>query len=261
MPDSVLSAAGLQKSFGGLRVIDDVSFEVARGSRTALIGPNGAGKTTIFNLLTGVYPLDAGAVVLDGADIGAIPSKDRVIHGMSRSFQNIRLMPHLSTVENVMLGQHARARSLRRLLSPLTFRNRWRDEAERALADAGLETWPGEVVANLPYGVQKRIEVVRAMISRPKLLLLDEPAAGLNEIETGQLRELLERVSATGVTMLVVEHDMHFVRNLCDHVVVLNFGRKIFEGTPEEVHRSPTVLEAYLGTDDAGSPEDDDGAS
>jgi len=258
---NVLAIAGLHKSFGGLKVIDDVSFDVVRGSRTALIGPNGAGKTTIFNLLTGVYPVDAGTVVLAGSDITDIPSKDRVIHGMSRSFQNIRLMPHLSTIENVMLGQHARAHSLGDLLFPLGLvsKNKWRAEAEAALQNAGLDTYPGEVVANLPYGVQKRIEVVRAMISRPQLLLLDEPAAGLNDVETRQLQELLEKVSESGVTVLVVEHDMHFVRNLCNHVVVLNFGRKIFEGSPEEVHRSPVVLEAYLGTDEAGSA--DGGAS
>jgi branched-chain amino acid transport system ATP-binding protein len=254
MSDNVLGVSSLSKSFGGLLVIDDVSFDVRRGSRTALIGPNGAGKTTVFNLLTGVYPVDAGRIVLDGAEITTVPPQDRVIHGMSRSFQNIRLMPHLSTVENVMLGQHARARKLGDLLFPLGLLpgNRWRAEAEEALVQAGLDTYPGEVVANLPYGVQKRIEVVRAMVSQPKLLLLDEPAAGLNETETRQLQELLQRVSATGVTILVVEHDMHFVRNLCDHVVVLNFGRKIFEGTPEEVHRDPAVLEAYLGRDEDG---------
>ena len=263
MDGNVLAIAGLHKSFGGLKVIDDVSFDVARGSRTALIGPNGAGKTTIFNLLTGVYPVDAGRVVLAGSDITDIPSKDRVVHGMSRSFQNIRLMPHLSTVENVMLGQHARAHSFGQLLFPLGLvaRNKWRAETEAALADAGLDSYPGEVVANLPYGVQKRIEVVRAMISRPELLLLDEPAAGLNDVETRQLQALLEQVSGTGVTILVVEHDMHFVRNLCDHVVVLNFGRKIFEGSPEEVHRSPVVLEAYLGTDETGSEEGAAGAA
>ena len=263
MTENVLTIAGLHKSFGGLKVIDDVSFHVARGSRTALIGPNGAGKTTIFNLLTGVYPVDSGTLVLAGSDITDIPSKDRVVHGMSRSFQNIRLMPHLSTVENVMLGQHARAHTLRELMFPLGLvsRNRWRAEAEAALANAGLDTYPGEVVANLPYGVQKRIEVVRAMISRPELLLLDEPAAGLNDVETRQLQELLEKVSESGVTILVVEHDMHFVRNLCDHVVVLNFGRKIFEGSPEEVHRSPVVLEAYLGTDQTGSGKGVAGAS
>ena len=263
MAGNVLAVTGLHKSFGGLKVIDDVSFDVAHGSRTALIGPNGAGKTTIFNLLTGVYPVDSGTVILAGSDITHIPSKDRVVHGMSRSFQNIRLMPHLSTVENVMLGQHARARSLGQLLFPLGLisRNRWHTEAEAALVNAGLDTYPGEVVANLPYGVQKRIEVVRAIVSQPEILLLDEPAAGLNDVETRQLQELLEQVSEAGVTILVVEHDMHFVRNLCNHVVVLNFGQKIFEGTPEEVHRSPVVLEAYLGTDETGSWEGSAGAS
>lgn len=251
MSETILTIAGMHKSFGGLKVIDDVSFHVRQGSRTALIGPNGAGKTTIFNLLTGVYETDAGTITLDNQDITRVPAQDRVIVGMSRSFQNIRLMPHLSTVENVMLGQHARARSLRDLLYPLGLlpRNRWKQAAEEALHDAGIGTYPGEVVANLPYGVQKRIEVVRAMVSQPKLLLLDEPAAGLNETETHQLQELLERVSGQGVTILVVEHDMHFVRNLCDHIVVLNFGRKIFEGTADEVHGDPAVLEAYLGTD------------
>ena len=263
MTDNVLTISGMHKSFGGLKVVNNVSMDVGRGSRTALIGPNGAGKTTVFNLLTGVYPIDDGAVVLDGIDISHVPSQDRVIHGMSRSFQNIRLMPHLSTIENVMLGQHARARSFGDLMLPLGLlpKNRWRTEAEAALHNAGIGTYPGEVVANLPYGVQKRIEVVRAMVSQPKLLLLDEPAAGLNEAETRQLQELLEKVSASGVTILVVEHDMHFVRNLCDHVVVLNFGEKIFEGTPHEVHQNPAVLEAYLGSDDTQTAKETSDAS
>ena len=263
MSDNVLNITGIQKNFGGLKVIDDVSMDVQRGSRTALIGPNGAGKTTVFNLLTGVYPIDQGSIVLDGMEIAQIPSQDRVIHGMSRSFQNIRLMPHLSTIENVMLGQHARARSLGNLMFPLGMlsKNKWRQEAEDALHNSGIGSYPGEVVANLPYGVQKRIEVVRALVSRPKLLLLDEPAAGLNEVETRQLQELLEQVSQSGVTILVVEHDMHFVRNLCDHVVVLNFGQKIFEGTPEEVHQNPAVLEAYLGREDSQPAKETSDAS
>ena len=249
---AILSLAGVHKSFGGLKVIDDVSFDVPRGERSALIGPNGAGKTTIFNLISGVYDVDRGAIRVGGADITAIPARDRIAYGLSRSFQNIRLMPHLSTVENVMLGQHVRARSLGGLLNPLGWRpgNRWARAAEDALHEAGLETYPGQVVANLPYGIQKRIEVVRALMSEPSVLLLDEPAAGLNQAESEALLEMLRRVAERGVTLLVVEHDMQFVRDLCDNVVVLNFGRKIFEGTPEAVHNDPGVLEAYLGTDD-----------
>ncbi len=252
MTDNILNIQSLKKSFGGLVVIDDVSFKVAETSKTALIGPNGAGKTTVFNLLSGVYDVDSGSIVLDGVDITRTEAHDRVLHGLSRSFQNIRLMPHLSTVENVMLGQQATSRGWRDMIYPLGIlaKNHWRDEAEAALADAGIGTYPGEVVANLPYGIQKRIEVVRAMVAKPKLLLLDEPAAGLNRVETDQLHQLLDRVHQSGVTLLVVEHDMHFVRSLCDHVVVLNFGEKIFEGPPDMVQKDPEVLKAYLGTDD-----------
>ena len=248
--DVILSFSGVEKNFGGLKVIDDVTLEVARGSRTALIGPNGAGKTTIFNLISGIYDIDAGSIVVDGVDIARIPARHRVRHGLSRSFQNIRLMPHLSTVENVMLGQHVRARGLVELIKPLGWASgrHWARQAEETLARFGLETYPGQVVANLPYGVRKRIEVVRAMMADPKILLLDEPAAGLNAQESAELQSLLRQVSESGVTLLVVEHDMHFVRSLCEHVIVLNFGRKIFEGTPEEVHKDPGVLEAYLGT-------------
>ena len=244
MSGAELSLACVSKSFGGLLVIDHLGFTVRRGSRTALIGPNGAGKTTVFNLVSGVYSIDDGQISLDGEDISAVPPARRIGHGISRSFQNIRLMPHLSTVENVMLGEHWRlpALSLARGRGAV-------DAAKAALADAGLQTYPGQVVANLPYGIQKRIEVVRALLAKPKILMLDEPAAGLNTSESDELRGLLERVSARGVTLLIVEHDMHFVRRLCDHVVVLNFGRLIFEGTPEEVHRDPAVIEAYLGAE------------
>jgi len=254
VPDSILSFQNVSKNFSGLRVIDEVTFDVERGSRTALIGPNGAGKTTVFNLISGVYPIDQGQVLLDGGDISTLPVRERINKGLSRSFQNIRLMPHLSAVENVMLGQHSRARSVGDLLFPLGWlpRNRWAKQAEEALAQAGLGTYPGEVVANLPYGVQKRIEVVRAMISEPKVLMLDEPAAGLNEKETEDLRLLLEQVSKRGVTLLVVEHDMQFVRRLCDQVVVLNFGKKIFEGLASAVQEDQAVREAYLGTEDVG---------
>jgi branched-chain amino acid transport system ATP-binding protein len=248
---AVLTLSSVTKRFGGLAVIDDVSFAIGKGSRSALIGPNGAGKTTIFNLLSGIYDVNSGRMFLDGADITHVPARDRINFGMSRSFQNIRLMPHLSTVENVMLGQHHLATSFKDIFYPLALRpkNKWAEQARASLSEAGLDTYAGQVVSELPYGVQKRIEVVRALMSDPKLLLLDEPAAGLNAAEANELQALLEKVSSSGTTLLVVEHDMNFVRNLCQNVVVLNFGRKIFEGTPEEVGKDPQVLEAYLGGD------------
>jgi branched-chain amino acid transport system ATP-binding protein len=248
----MLALENVSKNFGGLRVIDDLSFCVRRGTCTALIGPNGAGKTTVFNLVTGVYSIDAGRVLLEGNDIGAIPSRQRIHHGVARNFQNIRLMPHLSAIENVLVGQHCRNSGWRGVLQPVNLvpRNRWREEARAALAEAGLAEYERAAVGSLPYGLQKRVELVRALVAKPRLLLLDEPAAGLNPRETELLRERLAVVSRErGITMLIVEHDMHFIGALCAHVIVLNFGRRIAEGTPDQIREDPLVREAYLGVE------------
>jgi len=250
----ILALENVSKRFGGLRVVDDLSFSVPRGTCSALIGPNGAGKTTVFNLVTGVYSIDTGRVVLDGSDISTMPSRRRIYHRIARNFQNIRLMPHLSALENVLVGQHCRNSGLRGVLQPVNLvpRNRWREEARTALADAGLGEYERAAVGRLPYGLQKRVELVRALMARPRLLLLDEPAAGLNPRETDELRERLTAAGRKyGISMLIVEHDMNFVGALCAHVIVLNFGRRIAEGTPDQIRDDPLVREAYLGVEAA----------
>lgn len=257
MPDPILQLRDVDKHFGGVVVLDDVSFAVERGSRHALIGPNGAGKTTLFNVISGVYEPDGGTIELNDKDLAGVPSRRRIALGMARSFQNIRLMPHLSVVENVMLGQHARP-GYWRLLKPTGWmpRSSEKTEALDLLHAFGLQAHRGQVVGNLPYGVRKKIEVVRALMANPQLLLLDEPAAGLNPSETAALRDFLLEVAERGVTLLVVEHDMPFVNSLCEQVTVMNFGRQIYDGPANGVRESAAVLEAYLGTDHEGDTID-----
>jgi len=248
---SILELQSVSKHFGGLSVVHDLGFAVRCASRTAIIGPNGAGKTTVFNLICGLYPLDAGRIMFNGNDISAVPSRRRISLGIARSFQNVRLMPHLTALENVMVGQHSRFSGLSGILQPINLlpNNRWRAEARAALADAGLAFCESAMIASLPYGVQKRVELVRAVMARPRLLLLDEPAAGLNSAESEALQQLLDRICGdTALTLLIIEHDMHFVGTLCDHVIVLDFGSKVAEGTMTEVRKDPLVQQIYLGT-------------
>ena len=246
-----LEIRNLVKSFGNLEVTRDISFGVGKGERMALIGPNGAGKTTIFNLISGVYPVTGGQILVDGTDITNIPSRQRIGYGVSRNFQNVRLMKHLTVVENLILGQHNRASGALNMLKPfgLSRRHKWWRSAYEALEEARLLEYADETVEALPYGLRKRVDLVRALLAEPKILLLDEPAAGLNPTETDELMRELKLVASKGVTLLVVEHDMHFVRNLCERVVVLNFGEKVAEGTMAEVENDPKVQAAYLGVE------------
>jgi len=246
-----LEVNDISKAFGGLQVISDLSFSVPKGRSTALIGPNGAGKSTVFNLISGVYPLDKGSVHVNGVDITHTPSRQRIRHGISRSFQNIRLMPHLTVLENLLLGQHAAIRPLRDLLVPYGFMRKhpWKQQAMQALEHHHMGQYAQRRIDELAYGIRKRVDLVRATLANPSVLLLDEPAAGLNASESVDLLQHLHRLQASGMTLVVVEHDMQFVKELRDYVVVLNFGKKIAEGMLEEVSNLPAVREAYLGTE------------
>ena len=245
----ILEINEIYKNFGGIEVIKDFSLSLKSGSKVALIGPNGAGKTTIFNLISGVYPIDKGSIVINGKDITSLPAYKRISFGIARSFQNIRLMPHLSVIENVLMGQHILASKFSSLFRPIHFGNGVKDkmEARKLLDKFGINVPPEEIVSNLPYGLQKRIEVVRALMAKPSLLLLDEPTAGLNKEESDQLSAMLNQISDDGTTILLVEHNMRFVNNFVEHTVVLNFGEKIYEGPPLLAQKDKQVREAYLG--------------
>ena len=252
MSGPLLSVRGASKRFGGLAAVDDVSFDVERGRIVGVIGPNGAGKSTLFNLITGLLPLSAGAIHFDGSDMARVPAHGRSRIGMTRTFQIVRQFGHLAVADNVMLGGHAQMTqgflaSLLRLPAVLAEDRRLRETALRWLDFVGLSARAGEPASIIPHGQQRLMEIARAMVVQPRLLLLDEPAAGLNGTETANLLDILRRLNAQGVSILIVEHDMKFIMNLCDRIVVLDHGARIAEGTPAEIRRNPAVIEAYLG--------------
>jgi branched-chain amino acid transport system ATP-binding protein len=252
MGGNLLEISGLTKNFGGLPALSQVSFGVATGQVTALIGPNGAGKTTLINCLTGVIRPDAGVIRFQGADIAGLPAHQVARLGISRTFQNLRIFPRLTVLDNVLCGLtiHAGASLWEALLRPPGLRHRERRlklTALEALDAFGLADKAGWPVGVLPYGDKKRVEMARAFVSQPVLTLLDEPVAGLNPEETATVAAFIRQMRLAGKTMILVEHDMEMVMGVSDHVVVLDGGSRIAQGTPDAVRHNPLVIEAYLG--------------
>ena len=250
---SILELKDATIRFGGLIAVNEVSFKLEKGDLFGLIGPNGAGKTTCFNLITGVYKPTSGDIVFNGRQIQGTPPNKIAQLGICRTFQNIRLFPALSVLENVVVGGFLRHRTalasaLLYIPSSLKETRRLKDEAMEYLKILDLDGVPNARAADLPYGMQRRLEIARAMATKPELLLLDEPAAGMNPQEKQDLMETVKRIRDDhGITILVIEHDMRFVMNLCERIVVLDHGEEIAHGPPEAIRNDPKVISAYLG--------------
>ena len=250
--NAILEVKNATRRFGGLVAVDDVSFTVPSKGVTAVIGPNGAGKTTLFNIIAGTFPPSEGAILLGGADVTALKPEAKAARGLVRTFQLVKLFQDLTAIENVKVGFHLKTRGglFASLVRPAWFRKAERDveEGAAALLDlVGLTKVAHSPAAVLPYGQQRLLEIARALAAQPQILLLDEPAAGLNAEESERLAKTIRRIAADGTAVLLIEHDMKLVMDIADEVVVLDYGRKIAQGSPDAVKKDPAVIAAYLG--------------